>query len=135
MKKYFKILMLILILSISRIKGVNAESFYEDNYISGVYANLIDGDFSKPQQMRFIRRKSDNKPSYCLTPRVYLYDTENYTQYYTFRQDVLNFTEAKLDKVNQIAYFGYGYPGHTDDYWYAITQIMIWKEIEPNMDI
>lgn len=135
MKKYFTFLILILVLSITRINRVNAESFYEDNYISGVYANLIDGDFSKPQQMRFIRRKSDNKPSYCITPRVLLYDTEDYTRYYTFRQDVLNFSESKLDKVNQIAYFGYGYPGHTEDYWYAITQVMIWKEIEPNMDI
>ena len=55
MKKYFKILVLILIISTSQIKGVKAESFYEDNWITGVYANLIDGDFSKPQLMRFIR--------------------------------------------------------------------------------
>lgn len=132
MKKYLKIFVLILLLSTSRIKGVKAESFYEDNWISGVYANLVDGDFSKPQQMRFIRRKSDNKASYCLTPRFLLYDDQVYNRYDINQQDI---SEAKLKRINKIAYFGYGYQNHNDDYWYAITQIMIWKEMEPNMDI
>lgn len=130
MKKYFKILVLIIILSTSRIKGVMAESFYEDNWISGVYANLVDGDFSKPQLMRFIRRKSDNQASYCITPRVLLYDDENY--------DVtsdLNLTEAQSKRIKRLAYFGYGYDNHTSNEWYAITQFMIWKVVEPNMDI
>ena len=134
MRKKIRILILLLVLTIVGINRVKAESFYEDNYINGVYANLIDGDFRKPQQMRFIRRKSDNKPSYCLTPRVFLYDTENY-QSYSFGNSTLNFSLSKLNRINQIAYFGYGYPGHTENYWYAITQIMIWKEVEPNMDI
>ena len=133
MKKYLKIFVLILVLSTARIKWVKAESFYEDNWVAGVYANLIDGDFSKPQHMRFIRRSSDNKAVYCLTPRLLLYDDQIYTRHDIF--EPLNIPESKLKKINKIAYFGYGYQDHVDDKWYAITQIMIWKEVEPNMDI
>lgn len=129
MKRFLKIIVLILIISTSRIKGVKAESFYEDNWITGVYANLVDGNFSKPQLMRFIRRKSDNQASYCLTPRVLLYEDEIY--------DVadLNLTEEQDKRIKKIAYFGYGYSNHTSNEWYAITQFMIWKTVEPNMDI
>lgn len=132
MKKYFMILVFILILSTGRINRVKAESFYEDNWITGVYANLIDGDFSKPQLMRFIRRKSDNKASYCISPRVRLYESEEYTNV-SFNQ--LNISDEKFKRLNEIAYFGYGYKNHTSNEWYAITQFMIWKEVEPNMDI
>lgn len=130
MKKYLKIIVLILILCTSRIKGVSAESFYEDNWISGVYANLIDGEFSKPQLMRFIRRKSDNKASYCITPRVLLYEDETYNM-----TSNINLTNNQKKRIERLAYFGYGYKNHTSDEWYAITQFMIWKTVEPNMDI
>ena len=129
MKKYFKILVLILIISTSQIKGVKAESFYEDNWITGVYANLIDGDFSKPQLMRFIRRRSDNQASYCITPRVLLYEEEQYSN------STSNLTQEQMKRIEKLAYYGYGYGNHNSDEWYAITQFMIWKAVEPNMDI
>lgn len=129
MKKYIKVLVLILIVSTSRIKGVRAESFYEDNWITGVYANLIDKDFSKPQLMRFIRRKSDNRPVYCITPRVLLYEDEVYSP------KGVNLSDEVVNKIDRLAYFGYGYANHTSNEWYAITQFMIWKTVEPNMDI
>ena len=129
MKRILKVLVLIIILSTTRIKGVKAESFYEDNWISGVYANLIDGDFSKPQLMRFIRRKSDNKASYCITPRVLLYEDEIYNT------SNVNLSEEQKKRIEMLSYFGYGYGNHTSNEWYAITQFMIWKTVEPNMDI
>ena len=132
MKKLIKIIVLVIVLSISRINGVKAETFYEDNWVSGVYANLVDGDFSKPQQMRFIRRKLNNMASYCLTPRETIYETENYN---SLSLSNINMSIEKYIRLSDIAYFGYGYPNHTSDEWYAITQFMIWREMEPNMDI
>ena len=65
MKRILKIIIILLVFSIGK---VNAENFYEDNYVTGVYALYQNGDIYKPQQMRFIRRVSDNVAAYCLTP-------------------------------------------------------------------
>ena len=135
MRKIFSILVLTIVLSVIRINRVMAETFYEDNWISGVYVNLIDGDFSKPQQMRFIKRRSDNRAIYCLTPRETIYETENYNKYNAGDLNVINMSVEKYLRLSEIAYFGYGYPNHTSDEWYAITQFMLWREMEPNMDI
>ena len=130
MKKYFKILVLIIVLSTSRIKGVKAEYFYEDNWITGVYANLVDGDFSKPQLMRFIKSSTDNRVAYCLTPRELLYYNVDYS-----KTEEIDLTQAQIERIKKLSYYGYGYQNHTSDEWYAITQFMIWKTVEPNMDI
>ncbi len=130
MKKTIKICLLVLFVTVIRINSVKADYFYEDNWISGIYANLKEGDFSKPQLMRFIRRKSDNKATYCISPRVRLYEDEVYT-----KSTNINLSNYQLNRIEKLAYYGYGYKNHTTNKWYAITQFMIWKTVEPNMDI
>ena len=126
MKKIFNILLLTIIVSMIKI-GVKAETFYEDNYLDNIYVTYQNSTIYKPQHMRYIRRKSDNKPVYCLTPSKLLYYDENYNINNNY-----NISPSKLKRVSQIAYFGYGYKNHNSDKWYAITQVMIWKEMDSN---
>lgn len=132
MKKILKLIVLLVVLQVCSVK---ATTFYEDNYITGVYANLVDGDFKKPQLMRFIRRKTDNKAAYCLTPRDTIYEDVNYTSHTNNHANNIKVSEEKYKRISQIAYFGYGYKNHTSNDWYAITQYMLWKEMDSKLDV
>ena len=39
------------------------------------------------------------------------------------------------ERISLLAYYGYGYEGHSDQKWYAITQVMIWRTTNPESDI
>ncbi|MBE6159962.1 MAG: hypothetical protein E7157_02820 [Lactobacillales bacterium] len=132
MKNIFKIIIFLLVFSIGK---VNAENFYEDNYVTGVFATYQKNDFIKAQQMRFIRRYGDNIAAYCLTPEETIYEDEKYTARFSNQSIYLNISKEKYKRISEIAYFGYNYKNHTDIKWYAITQVMLWKEMEPNSDV
>lgn len=132
MKNIFKIIIFLLVFSIGK---VNAENFYEDNYVTGVFATYQKNDFVKAQQMRFIRRYGDNIAAYCLTPEETIYENEKYTARFSNQSNYLNISKEKYKRISEIAYFGYNYKNHTDIKWYAITQVMLWKEMEPNSDV
>ena len=53
MKKILRLFIFLLVFSLGNVK---AERFYEDNYVSDIYATYIKDDYSKSQHMRFIRR-------------------------------------------------------------------------------
>lgn len=132
MKNILKIIIFLLVFSIGK---VNAENFYEDNYVTGVFATYQKNDFIKAQQMRFIRRYGDNIAAYCLTPEETIYEEEKYTARFSNQSTYLNISKEKYKRISEIAYFGYNYKDHTDIKWYAITQVMLWKEMEPNSDV
>ena len=130
-----KILIFIIFTVLFITTEVKAEYFYEDNYVTGVYATYKKDDFTKSQLMRFIRREGDNLPVYCLTPSDTLYEDELYTARFYNIDKYLNISYEKYKRVSQIAYFGYNYKDHTDIKWYAITQMMIWKEMDKEASI
>lgn len=132
MKNILKIIIFLLVFNIGK---VNAENFYEDNYVTGVFATYQKNDFIKAQQMRFIRRYGDNIAAYCLTPEETIYEDEKYTARFSNQSTYLNISKEKYKRISEIAYFGYNYKNHTDIKWYAITQVMLWKEMEPNSDV
>lgn len=39
------------------------------------------------------------------------------------------------ERIKLIMYYGYGYPGRTEQWWYTITQVMLWREIYPTEEI
>lgn len=59
-------------------------------------------------------------------------DNYTYTSYTSDYADILNISEEVWKEISLIAYYGYGYENHTEDYWYYITQMMIWREVEPD---
>ena len=131
MKKVLKIMILLLVFSMGKAK---AETFFEDNYVDS-YATYIKDDFTKSQHMRFIRRVGDNLPIYCLTPDKLLYEDEVYNARIYSQEEYLNITTEKYKRISEIAYFGYNYKDHKEDKWYAITQMMLWREMDPDATI
>jgi len=84
---------------------------------------------------RILRRSSDMHFVYCLQPAtpvdssvVYNIATEN-------AWEIQNLTREQWERITLIAYYGYGYGNHTDEKWWAITQVMIWWITNPEWDI
>lgn len=127
MKKYI-ILIILAILLIPSI--VNAdEYFYDGGYIGTSYIKKIRSDGSgKYKRMRSILRKSDNKLSYCIAPWANI-DEEAPYRIVSSIPDISNNT---LERIKLISYYGLGYNNHTDDIWYAVTQLLIWREVDPS---
>ena len=136
------LLVISLIGTIFSIQNVKAETYtgqaiWPSEHISNIYIKKERGDgYIKYQQARFIRRSEDNKFVYCLQPYV---EIDNNLPYYNIaRRDyasVLNMSQAQWERVSLLAYYGYGYGNHTDHKWYAITQVLIWRTVEPTSDI
>ena len=144
MNKIFKCALfgMLFLLSIVGIKEVHAETYtgqaiWPSEYISNIYLKKVKPDgYTKYQQARFIRRSEDNQFVYCLQPYI---DIDNNLPYYdVIREDyekVLGFSESQWDRISLLAYYGYGYGNHTDQKWYVITQVMIWRTTNPESDI
>lgn len=131
-----------LFVSFLGIKEVHAEKYtgqaiWPSEHISNIFIRKYRNDgYIKYQQARFMRRSEDNAFMYCLQPFV---DIDNNLPYYNIaRSDfasVLNITEEQWDRIALLAYYGYQYNengfNHSNNKWYAITQLMIWRTIEP----
>ena len=142
----YNVIGIFLLLAFIGIKEVKAETYtgqaiWPSEHISNIYIKKFRPDgYIKWQQARFIRRSEDNKFVYCLQPYV---EIDNNLPYYNIeRQDyasVLNMTEEQWDRVSLLAYYGYGYDqngyDHSAQKWYAITQVMIWRTVEPTSRI
>ena len=78
---------------------------------------------------QFIRRTDNNEFVYCIDPFIRFQNNSVYST----TDNVNNMTENQINRIKQIAHFGYGYKNHTEEKWYAITQLMIWQEANPNI--
>lgn len=76
----------------------------------------------------FALTSTDGKIVYCINPFEKL-NTEDYYQEYDYNSPIFNITDEQLNKMNLIAYYGYGYYNHTDLKWYGISQFLIWKTL------
>ena len=130
MKKILMILAVLFILAVPNIKVLALEdSFYEGEYIPGEYIKKFRNGIGKYEQLRFFRRKSDNRAVYCIelweaissNKLIPGYDNDQYLH--------SNMDYSNWERVMLISYYGYGYQNHTDDKWYVVTQFMIWKEL------
>lgn len=131
MKKLLLFLLTILGLYTISITNVNAKAtFYEAEKIDNIWTKSVKKKETHFQKARFYRRVSDNKPAYCVEP--FLFFNENST--YDEILNPNNITQETWNKMSLIAHFGYGYENHTDNKWYAITQLMIWKEADKDGD-
>lgn len=133
-KVYVKFCSIILfaICSIFIIGHVKAESFAAGDYVSKIYVRKEKENKRMYLRMQWIHRTSDWAFVYCLDPWTILdesveYSSSNIAFYNEISQDIMN-------KVNLIAYYGYGYGNHQEDYWYVVTQMLIWKTIDPEGD-
>lgn len=76
-----------------------------------------------------IRRSSDNSVVYCIQAHVHFKDGSPVVGYdsITDKLNMTNLTLEEIEKIELMAYYGYGYGNHTDLDWYAATQLLIWE--------
>lgn len=134
MKKILVVLIFVLVLIPFKVYA--SSTFYEDNYLPDAYIKKFKNGSStgKYEQMRMFKR-SDGESSYCLelwediNSNIYLEEKDsNYAYYSNLSQEVWN-------RVELIAYYGYGYKDHTDLSWYTASQFLIWKTIDNDSNI
>ena len=115
-------------------KTVKAESVVIGNYVDKIYIKKMKGGYGQYLRSQWVFRASDYQFVYCLEPWVLIDDEQNYEQLWSWNESS-NISYAVWNKVKLIAYYGYGYDSHNEDYWYTVTQMLIWKEIDPGADI
>ncbi len=132
MKKIFIFLITIVLGSIMNYTNVNAQitSFYEGEYIDGVYVNKAKGGITYYQKARFFRRTNDNRFAYCIEPFTMFNENSQYESSITAN----NLTIDQMNRIKEIIHFGYGYGNHQHQDWYALTQFMVWQESDHSGD-
>lgn len=75
------------------------------------------------QTARFFRKSDTHMFAYCIEPFTFFNENASYESTITPN----NLTNEQKDRISKIAHFGFYYKNHTDDYWYAVTQMMIWQ--------
>lgn len=134
-----KKILLFLTLSFIYLLGNNLEvkaandSFYEAEFLNNIYMVRYDKSTNTKyyQKARMYKRASDGKIAYCLQP-FFTFNEEN--NIYETVGSLPNITMDTLNTLTDLIGFGYGYKNHTDEKWYAITQLLIWKTVEPQND-
>lgn len=130
------IIFLITVIGISTFSLVNVDaagefSFYEGDYIQGIWITKEKGGTKYYQKARFFMMKNTNQFAYCIEPFAMFNEDSSYTRSLT----ASNLSQQQMKRISLIAYFGYVYGSHYDPKWYAVSQYMIWKEADPSSDI
>lgn len=129
-KKLFILLGILLITFIPTIVKADNGTFREGEYINNAYIKKLRNGVGTYKHMKFIIRNSDGKVAYCLEPWATLDSSQNYTDI----ENINELDDKMLDQINLIAFYGYGYGNHTDPIWYSVTQLIIWRTIEPSSE-
>ncbi len=103
------------------------EQFYRAEVIPDIFLALERPGKTYYQKGDILRRKSDGQFSYCIAPFQLLKEEGIYESNITPN----NLSKAVWNRISALAYFGYGYKEHTESKWYFITQIMIWRTVNP----
>lgn len=130
--------LLIIILTIIGLFGftyVKAEEIKKNEFIINdwvdLYYSRINNNNVKKGRFVIIRNKEDNNFAYCIEPLKTAKENYLYTGYEL--KNINNINKDILDRISLLSYYGYMYPGHEDKTWYAITQLLIWKTVAPNL--
>ena len=107
--------------------GVRAETFSINTKLVDHTIRVSNG-INTYDSVLYIIKRSNGDPVYCLNPYKLL-DTNDVYNEYDYNNSVFNLSNETLNKINLIAYYGYGYPGHYEDKWYGVTQFLIWKNL------
>jgi len=110
------------------------DKFDEVRYINDYVVKSKNG-VKKYQQMTMMERLSDGKFVYCIEPGIAI-DSDNLLVGSDMNQsEFASISRDTWRRISLLAYYGYGYNGHTDIKWYTITQFMIWQTVNNGYDI
>lgn len=137
MKKILKYLILLILI----LPSIVYAEIYNDKIIERY--KWIPNDFiikekngvRKYQQLSLMVRDSDKQFVYCVEPGISINKNNSYVGSDTNQYEFAKISEDEWEKINLIAYYGYGYSddfvNHEDLKWYSVTQFMIWQVV-PN---
>lgn len=132
---------LILILGFFTITEVHAENYSASNFVSGDYIpdmyikKLKANGSGQYKQGRIINKIDDNSFVYCLQPFADIDNSQTYQVTTSDYATILNMSKEQWNRVSLLAYYGYQYQNHTDSKWYYITQVLIWRTVDPSANI
>ena len=139
MKNIIKILIFLVIGSIIAldsnliVKAYSNQETFSANVLNGFYIKKLHSNGSgQYKSIGKITRNSDGHFVYCVQPWMELSETDYYTANTTDQAAILGVSTETWDRLSLISYYGYGYPGHDDERWYGITQLMIWQTVDPD---
>lgn len=118
MKKMFKLFFIIAII-FSYKMNANAKElvlsyspfYYERSEEGGIY-----------KSWKFPKYDIDGETAYCIQ-----FEVQQGTTYEETDFSQMGIDETKKDKLLLIAYYGYDYPNHNNDYYRAATQALLWE--------
>lgn len=127
--------LLIVLLTIIGLFGFNYVKAQEIKIVINDWLDLYfsrnnNGDIKKGRFV-IIKNKEDNNFAYCIEPLKRAKENYLYTGYEL--KNINQISRDTLDRISLLSYYGYMYPGHEDRNWYAITQLLIWRTISPNL--
>lgn len=99
------------------------------------YITKQKGSTHKYQRISVMTRKSDGQFVYCIEPGVSVDPNAVYTGQDYNQSVAAKMTMEQWERVELLAYFGYGYDNHTDLKWYTVTQYLIWQTAPNGYDI
>lgn len=118
--------------------NVKADSYegkiLPSEYIKGVYIMKEKAGTTQKSYLtaQIIRRSTDNHFVYCVEPFMSVDSSKNYNITAQDYLEILNLSKEQWQKMSLYAYYGYGYGNHTQDKWWAVTQILIWRTVDSN---
>lgn len=108
-------------------KALTSDSFYFEWIEPRLYVSKTKDGILRSERIQVYHRRSDGAIVYCIEPGVDFSDSTTITGYDTNQSSMTGMSYETWQRLNLLAYYGYGYGNHTDSKWYAITQYEIWK--------
>ena len=102
--------------------------FYLGDKVPDMHIGSISSQNVSYNAVPFVLKRSDGTFVYCLEHQLKINTTDYYTEY-NYNDERFNLTDEQINKINTLAYYGYGYKNHTGVEWYGVTQFLIWKEL------
>lgn len=146
MKNLRLILVLFMVSILISIFDVNAKTYSGYFYEQGYQYSKV-GVFAKENKKNldyngwYIIATKDDNIYYCIEPDTILNGSKaNSHTIYSGKSSMVKhskLTNSKYDKINLLAYYGYGYKdsnyNHKAKKWYGITQVLIWRTMRTDL--
>ena len=117
----------------SDVKAYSDQETFSSSILKGFYMKKLHSDGSGIyQSISKLIRNSDGRFVYCVQPWMVINKENEYTAHSSQQEEILGVSRETWRRLSLIAYYGYGYPGHDDERWYGITQLMIWQTVDPS---
>jgi hypothetical protein len=118
----FIIVLCVFIMSCFGVGHVDASTTLVYDSVGDYYAFVT---LDKPRLFNFRIYQFNGKPAYCVELGKLI---PNYVYDRTSDYESLGFTDSQNSYVSLVSYYGYEYPGHTNDYkYYMAAQELIWE--------